>query len=91
MGLTASRKHPLYLNGRLLYLLFSQICLAIFCAARNVILDRNAVKWTGAMTAVSVAFSTENDITNNRIRVNAVRYRPSCLEESSLWPSALSS
>ena len=37
------RKHPYYLNGRFLFLLFSQLMLAIAYFARNTMLDRFAV------------------------------------------------
>ncbi|EKM52969.1 uncharacterized protein PHACADRAFT_124416 [Phanerochaete carnosa HHB-10118-sp] len=46
-----SRKHPYYLNGRLLYLISSQISLAAFYVLRNVMMDRLAVRWTGSMSA----------------------------------------
>ncbi|EPS94314.1 hypothetical protein FOMPIDRAFT_1153315 [Fomitopsis schrenkii] len=41
-----SRKHPYYLNGRVLYMLFSQAVLASAYLLRTVLLDRFAVRWT---------------------------------------------
>ncbi|KZT71196.1 hypothetical protein DAEQUDRAFT_764113 [Daedalea quercina L-15889] len=41
-----SRKHPYYLNGRILYMLFSQVTLAGAYLLRTVLLDRLAVRWT---------------------------------------------
>ncbi|KAH9918053.1 nucleoporin protein Ndc1-Nup [Fomitopsis serialis] len=41
-----SRKHPFYVNGRVLYMLFSQITLAFTYLLRTVLLDRFAVRWT---------------------------------------------
>lgn len=40
-----SKKHPYYLNGRLLYLLSSQIALAFAYLFRIVLMDRFAVRW----------------------------------------------
>jgi nucleoporin NDC1 len=51
-----SRKHPYYLNGRLLYLVLSQISLAAFYALRNIMMDRLSVKWTGLMSVVSATY-----------------------------------
>ncbi|KAL4251139.1 NDC1 family protein [Abortiporus biennis] len=44
-----SKKHPYYLNGRTLYLLFSQIVLASFYLLRNILLDRFSVRWTASL------------------------------------------
>ncbi|TFY50384.1 hypothetical protein EVJ58_g11071, partial [Rhodofomes roseus] len=41
-----SRKHPYYLNGRVLYMLLSQVALAFAYLLRTVLLDRFAVRWT---------------------------------------------
>ncbi|GJE99489.1 nucleoporin protein Ndc1-Nup [Phanerochaete sordida] len=46
-----SKKHPYYLNGRLLYLISSQLSLAAFYVLRNVMMDRLAVRWTGSMSS----------------------------------------
>ena len=54
--LIVSRKHPYYLNGRLLYLALSQISLASFYALRNFMMDRVAVKWTGLLSVASADF-----------------------------------
>ncbi|KAI0309822.1 nucleoporin protein Ndc1-Nup [Amylostereum chailletii] len=43
-----SRKHPYYVNGRFLYFVLSQIALAFAFHARDVLLDRYAVKWRQA-------------------------------------------
>ncbi|KAJ4482155.1 nucleoporin protein Ndc1-Nup [Lentinula aciculospora] len=41
-----SRRYPYYLNGRLLFLLLSQLTLAFGSLLRNVMLDRFALRWT---------------------------------------------
>ncbi|TBU28210.1 nucleoporin protein Ndc1-Nup [Dichomitus squalens] len=46
-----SRKHPYYLNGHLIYLLFSQAFIALACLVRCVLLDRFAVRWGASLTA----------------------------------------
>ncbi|KAI0367282.1 hypothetical protein BV20DRAFT_970683 [Pilatotrama ljubarskyi] len=46
-----SRKHPYYLNGHLIYILLSQIVLAVACLLRCVLLDRFAVRWAHTLTA----------------------------------------
>ncbi|CAL1710388.1 unnamed protein product [Somion occarium] len=40
-----SKKHPYYLNGRLLYLLSSQLLVASVYLLRNILLDRFTVRW----------------------------------------------
>ncbi|KAI0777424.1 nucleoporin protein Ndc1-Nup [Trametes elegans] len=46
-----SRKHPYYLNGHLIYVLFSQVVVAFACLLRCVLLDRFAVRWAHTLTA----------------------------------------
>ncbi|KAJ3747284.1 nucleoporin protein Ndc1-Nup [Lentinula detonsa] len=41
-----SRRYPYYLNGRLLFLLLSQLILAFSSLVRNVMLDRFAFRWS---------------------------------------------
>lgn len=43
---TSSRKHPYYLNGRLLFLIFAQLWLAASFFLRNIMLDRFVFRWT---------------------------------------------
>ncbi|KAI0083890.1 nucleoporin protein Ndc1-Nup [Irpex rosettiformis] len=45
-----SKKHPYYLNGRLLYLVTSQLFIALFSTFRSIQLDRVVVRWTGAVS-----------------------------------------
>jgi nucleoporin NDC1 len=42
----SSRKHPYYLNGRLLFLILAQLWLAASFVLRNIMLDRFVFKWT---------------------------------------------
>lgn len=42
------RKHPYYLNGRLVYLLFSQITIASGYLVRDIMLDRFAFRWNSS-------------------------------------------
>ncbi|KAL0959063.1 hypothetical protein HGRIS_014363 [Hohenbuehelia grisea] len=48
-----SRKHPYYLNGRLLFLFSAQVLLACSAALRNVMLDRFAVRPSSVRVQVS--------------------------------------
>ncbi|KXN81967.1 Nucleoporin NDC1, partial [Leucoagaricus sp. SymC.cos] len=41
-----SKKHPHYLNGRLIFLVISQAAIAIIYALRSVMMDRFAFKWS---------------------------------------------
>ncbi|KAF5353752.1 hypothetical protein D9758_008654 [Tetrapyrgos nigripes] len=43
-----SKKHPHYLNGRLLFLVMSQLMVAFGFFVRNVMLDRFAFRWTAS-------------------------------------------
>ena len=43
--LTSRRKHPFYLNGRVVFLLFSQIVHGILFLVRNVLLGRSVIGW----------------------------------------------
>lgn len=45
------RKHPYYLNGHLIYVLLSQVVVAIACLLRCVLLDRFAVRWANTLVA----------------------------------------
>lgn len=53
LGLISVRKHPYYLNGRLLYIIFSQLFLAALYLTRNIMTDRFAVKWKRHQANVS--------------------------------------
>ncbi|KAI0691477.1 nucleoporin protein Ndc1-Nup [Cytidiella melzeri] len=44
-----SKKHPYYLNGRLLYLVTSQLFFAALTAFRGIQLDRLVVRWNGSI------------------------------------------
>ncbi|KAI0946721.1 hypothetical protein AcW1_010106 [Taiwanofungus camphoratus] len=46
-----SKKHPYYLNGRVLYLLSSQLAFACTYLLRNILLDRFVVRWTDRLTS----------------------------------------
>ncbi|KAI0746295.1 nucleoporin protein Ndc1-Nup [Daedaleopsis nitida] len=46
-----SRKHPYYLNGHLIYVLFSQAFVAIACLLRCVLLDRFTIRWASSMSS----------------------------------------
>ena len=43
--LTSCRKHPLYLNGRVVFLIFSQIVHGLLFLLRNVLLGRSVIGW----------------------------------------------
>ena len=43
--LTSRRKHPFYLNGRVVFLFFSQIVHGILFLLRNVLLGRSVIGW----------------------------------------------
>ncbi|KAH8078741.1 nucleoporin protein Ndc1-Nup [Cristinia sonorae] len=52
LGLTLfvrSKRHPYYLNGRTLYVLSSQLTVALFYLSRNIMLDRFTVRWTATL------------------------------------------
>ena len=43
--LTSCRKHPFYLNGRVVFLIFSQIFHGLLFLLRNVLLGRSVIGW----------------------------------------------
>jgi nucleoporin NDC1 len=45
------RKHPYYLNGRFLFLLFSQFTMLCGCFLRNILLDRFVFRWSLASSS----------------------------------------
>ena len=49
---SVSRKHPFYLNGRLIYFVTCQLAISALATFRNMQLDRFAVRWTGALSVV---------------------------------------
>ena len=46
--LTSCRKHPFYLNGRVVFLIFSQIVHGLLFLLRNVLLGRSVIGWKPA-------------------------------------------
>jgi len=50
------RKHPYYLNGRLIFIIISQFVTAIVYGIRNVLLDRFAFKWRIAAQASIICY-----------------------------------
>ncbi|KAF8436467.1 nucleoporin protein Ndc1-Nup, partial [Boletus edulis BED1] len=55
-----SRKHPYYLNGRFIFLVFAQIWLSISFALRDIMLERFVFRWAKALpssNAVSLVLS----------------------------------
>ncbi|KAF9441903.1 hypothetical protein P691DRAFT_765765 [Macrolepiota fuliginosa MF-IS2] len=53
-----SKKHPYYLNGRILFLVISQLAIAISYGIRNIMLDRFVFKWN---------IASQKDDTNTNI------------------------
>ncbi|THV00300.1 hypothetical protein K435DRAFT_751333 [Dendrothele bispora CBS 962.96] len=51
-----SKKHPHYLNGRLLFLLISQLTIACGFFVRNVMLDRFVFRWTASSNRSVVGY-----------------------------------
>ena len=49
-SLAVRRKHPYYLNGHLLYVVFSQAFIACACLIRCILLDRFVVRWSSNMS-----------------------------------------
>lgn len=62
----SGRKHPYYLNGRVLYILFSQVTLASAYLLRTVLLDRFAVRWTQFPSQVRCSLDISHLKTNPR-------------------------
>lgn len=55
-----SRKHPYYLNGRLLFLVLAQLWLAASFLLRNIMLDRFVFKWTKPLNSSELPYATSN-------------------------------
>lgn len=55
-----SRKHPYYLNGRLLFLILAQLWLAASFLLRNIMLDRFVFKWTKPLNSSELPYATSN-------------------------------
>ena len=43
--LTSRRKHPFYLDGRVVFLIFSQIVHGVLFLLRNILLGRSVIGW----------------------------------------------
>ncbi|KAJ3566049.1 hypothetical protein NP233_g7250 [Leucocoprinus birnbaumii] len=52
-----SKKHPHYLNGRLIFLVISQLAIAVGYGIRNVMLDRFAFKWAIAVRKTEISLN----------------------------------
>ncbi|KAJ8591574.1 hypothetical protein M405DRAFT_814190 [Rhizopogon salebrosus TDB-379] len=52
-----SRKHPYYLNGRLLFLILAQLWLAASFVLRNIMLDRFVFKWTKSSNSTELPYT----------------------------------
>ncbi|KAG0696162.1 nucleoporin protein Ndc1-Nup [Suillus ampliporus] len=55
-----SRKHPYYLNGRLLFLILAQLWLAASFFLRNIMLDRFVFRWTKPLNSSELPFTPSN-------------------------------
>ncbi|KAG1726683.1 nucleoporin protein Ndc1-Nup [Suillus lakei] len=55
-----SRKHPYYLNGRLLFLILAQLWLAASFLLRNIMLDRFVFRWTKPLNPSELPFAPSN-------------------------------
>lgn len=55
-----SRKHPYYLNGRLLFLILAQLWLAASFLLRNIMLDRFVFRWTKYFNPSELPYSPSN-------------------------------
>ncbi|KAG2151633.1 nucleoporin protein Ndc1-Nup [Suillus bovinus] len=55
-----SRKHPYYLNGRLLFLILAQLWLATSFLLRNIMLDRFVFRWTKNVNSSELPYATSN-------------------------------
>lgn len=55
-----SRKHPYYLNGRLLFLILAQLWLAASFLLRNIMLDRFVFRWTKSFNPSELPYSPSN-------------------------------
>ncbi|KAG2034794.1 nucleoporin protein Ndc1-Nup [Suillus americanus] len=55
-----SRKHPYYLNGRLLFLILAQLWLAASFLLRNIMLDRFVFRWTKSFNSSEPPYSPSN-------------------------------
>lgn len=58
-----SRKHPYYLNGRLIFIIISQFVTAIVYGIRNVLLDRFAFRWR---------IAAQNNVTSPKVTISDV-------------------
>ncbi|KAG1779973.1 hypothetical protein EV702DRAFT_1194727 [Suillus placidus] len=55
-----SRKHPYYLNGRLLFLIQAQLWLAASFLVRNIMLDRFVFRWTKPLDSLELPYAPSN-------------------------------
>lgn len=55
-----SRKHPYYLNGRLLFLILAQSWLAASFLLRNIMLDRFVFRWTKPLNSSELPYAPSN-------------------------------
>lgn len=55
-----SRKHPYYLNSRLLFLVLAQLWLAASFLLRNIMLDRFVFRWTKPLKPSELPYSPSN-------------------------------
>ncbi|KAF8550767.1 hypothetical protein OG21DRAFT_1499585 [Imleria badia] len=55
-----SRKHPYYLNGRLIFLVLAQVWLSISFALRDIMLERFVFRWAKALPSSNAPFIPRN-------------------------------
>ncbi|KAI9462554.1 nucleoporin protein Ndc1-Nup [Boletus coccyginus] len=55
-----SRKHPYYLNGRLIFLVLAQVWLSISFALRDIMLERFVFRWANALPSSNAPFVPKN-------------------------------
>ncbi|KAG1779969.1 hypothetical protein EV702DRAFT_52410 [Suillus placidus] len=55
-----TRKHPYYLNGRLLFLILAQLWLAASFLVRNIMLDRFVFRWTKPLDSSELPYAPSN-------------------------------
>ncbi|KAF9219115.1 hypothetical protein BS17DRAFT_790045 [Gyrodon lividus] len=55
-----SRKHPYYLNGRLIFLVLAQLWLSVSFTLRNVMLERSVFRWSRVASSFNAPFMPKN-------------------------------
>ncbi|KAF8837216.1 hypothetical protein BDN67DRAFT_224805 [Paxillus ammoniavirescens] len=55
-----SRKHPYYLNGRLIFLVLAQLWLSVSFALRNIMLERFVFRWSKVAPSLDAPFMPKN-------------------------------